>query len=163
MMPGNCRLHNVPPTWRSRHVPCTLRGVDYSQYLYKLLIKCLYVCLCLIWHVSFLFLTSSHFRKATNHEGKCHVQSGCEWSCSDDGHLGASECDYPQASSFTVYKAQHSKRFPAYYLVLLFFCFVFQIKQRLVDHKMAQNVTVKWRVEPDGVVFQKKNENNTTL
>ncbi|XP_034158431.1 putative C-type lectin domain family 20 member A isoform X2 [Pangasianodon hypophthalmus] len=37
-----------------------------------------------------------------------------------------------------------------------------QIKQKLKDHGMAENITLKWREQPDGKVFHKEIENNTT-
>ncbi|XP_017320444.1 putative C-type lectin domain family 20 member A [Ictalurus punctatus] len=37
-----------------------------------------------------------------------------------------------------------------------------QIKQELKDHGMAENITVKWREQPDGKVFHKETEKNST-
>ncbi|KAG7331903.1 hypothetical protein KOW79_005872 [Hemibagrus wyckioides] len=37
-----------------------------------------------------------------------------------------------------------------------------QIKKKLKDHGMAKNITVKWREQPDGNVFHKEKENNST-
>ncbi|XP_053097693.1 C-type lectin-like [Pangasianodon hypophthalmus] len=37
-----------------------------------------------------------------------------------------------------------------------------QINQKVKDHGMAENITVKWREQPDGKVFNKKTTNNTT-
>ncbi|XP_053089820.1 C-type mannose receptor 2-like isoform X1 [Pangasianodon hypophthalmus] len=36
-----------------------------------------------------------------------------------------------------------------------------QIKQKLKDHGMAENITVKWREQPDGKVFHKEKNNST--
>ncbi|MCI4383846.1 hypothetical protein PGIGA_G00031410 [Pangasianodon gigas] len=38
-----------------------------------------------------------------------------------------------------------------------------QIKQKVKNHGMAKNITVKWRKQPDGMVFHKKKENTTTV
>ncbi|XP_046701694.1 C-type mannose receptor 2-like [Silurus meridionalis] len=37
-----------------------------------------------------------------------------------------------------------------------------QIKQKLKDHGLAENITVKWREQPNGVVFHKKKGNYFT-
>ncbi|XP_058247342.1 putative C-type lectin domain family 20 member A [Hemibagrus wyckioides] len=37
-----------------------------------------------------------------------------------------------------------------------------QINQKLKDHGMAKNITMKWREQPDGNVFHKEKENNST-
>ncbi|XP_053094488.1 C-type mannose receptor 2-like [Pangasianodon hypophthalmus] len=38
-----------------------------------------------------------------------------------------------------------------------------QIYQKLRDHGMAQNITVKWREQRDGEVFHKEKQNNTMV
>ncbi|XP_053098304.1 C-type lection lectoxin-Enh3-like [Pangasianodon hypophthalmus] len=38
-----------------------------------------------------------------------------------------------------------------------------QVKQKLKDHGMAENIKVKWREQPDGKVFHKVKENNSTV
>ncbi|XP_053087880.1 uncharacterized protein LOC117596625 [Pangasianodon hypophthalmus] len=38
-----------------------------------------------------------------------------------------------------------------------------QIKQKVKDQGMAENITVKWRQQPDGVVFHKKKENQAAV
>lgn len=40
---------------------------------------------------------------------------------------------------------------------------VFQIKQNLKEHGMAEDIIEKWRERPDGVAFQRENEKNTTV
>ncbi|XP_053088247.1 C-type lection lectoxin-Enh3-like [Pangasianodon hypophthalmus] len=38
-----------------------------------------------------------------------------------------------------------------------------KLQQKLKDHGMAENITVKWRKQPDGVVFHKEKGNITTV
>ncbi|KAG7333628.1 hypothetical protein KOW79_002035 [Hemibagrus wyckioides] len=38
-----------------------------------------------------------------------------------------------------------------------------KLKQKLKDYGMTENITVKWRKQPDGVVFHKEEENITAV
>ncbi|KAK2852198.1 hypothetical protein Q7C36_007399 [Tachysurus vachellii] len=38
-----------------------------------------------------------------------------------------------------------------------------KLKQKLKDYGMAENITVTWRKQPDGVVFHKEEENITAV
>ncbi|KAG7333632.1 hypothetical protein KOW79_002039 [Hemibagrus wyckioides] len=38
-----------------------------------------------------------------------------------------------------------------------------KLKQKLKDYGMNENITVKWRKQPDGVVFHKEEENITAV
>lgn len=38
--------------------------------------------------------------------------------------------------------------------------FVFQIKEKLKEHGIAENTTIKWKQQPDGLVFHKIENND---